>query len=224
VVLVVNERERDALAAVARQASIRVVSNGIDVRAFSAPGPASKSAVVVFCGVMDYKPNVEAVVWFAEDVWPRVRAKRPDATFVVVGANPTAAVMALARRDPSIEVTGRVDAVQPHLWRSAVSVAPVELAQGVQNKVLEALAAGLPVVVTSAVRAGLPAGVERGCLVADEPDGFSRSVVELLNQPPHARRAMAAASRVETMAWSVELAPLQAILEDAARHKSPLQH
>ena len=124
--------------------------------------------------------------------------------------------MALASRDPSISVTGRVPAVQPHLWSAALSVAPLRLAQGVQNKVLEALAAGLPVVMTPAVAAGLPAGVDRGCVTAGEPPAFARAVIDLLNEAPAARRARAAAAHVETLGWPDQLAPLRSLLERAA--------
>jgi len=213
--LVVNEREYDLIAALAPDANVRIVPNGVDTAAFTPPGGPVDAAVVVFSGVMSYAPNVEAVVWFASHVWPLVRAERPDAKFVVVGADPTPAIAALARTDPSIEVTGTVDAVQPHLWRAAIAIAPIRVSRGVQNKVLEALAAGLPVVVTSAVREGLPAGSERGCLTADDAVDFSRSVVQLLNQPAAARRALAGSSQVESLAWPGQLEGLQGILEKA---------
>jgi sugar transferase (PEP-CTERM/EpsH1 system associated) len=215
-VIVVNERERQALDGLAATAPVHVIGNGIDAAAFAPPGPPAEDPVVVFCGVMDYEPNVEAMCWFAGRVWPRIREAKAHARFVIVGANPTHRVRALAVKDPSIEITGRVQAVQPYLWRGAVSVAPLQLARGLQNKVLEALAAGLPVVVTSAVSAGLPATVAPGCLVADEPDAFASRVLDLLNQSSDVRRAMAAASRVETLAWSAGLTPLRAILEAAA--------
>ena len=215
-VLVVNEREQAALKAIAPGVQAHVLRNGIDVTSFAPPSPPSPDPVAVFCGVMDYEPNVEAVCWFATRVWPRVRADRPDARFVIVGSNPASAVQALAHRDASITVTGRVDRVQPHLWNAAVSIAPLFVAQGVQNKVLEALAAGLPVVITSAVGAGLPAIVQKGCATADDAAPFARAVLELMNLAPEARRAMAAAAKVQFLSWSAQLAPLQGWLEEAA--------
>jgi sugar transferase (PEP-CTERM/EpsH1 system associated) len=217
-VTVVTERERQTLRALAPHSHIVVLPNGVDVAAFAPPSPPAEDSVVVFTGMMDYEPNVNAVVWFAKQVWPRIRQDRPDARFVIVGAGPTRAVLALAEGDRSITVTGRVESVQPHLWSSAVSVAPVSVARGLQNKVLEALAAGLPAVVSTAVAAGLPPEVvSRGCLVADEPDDFARAVIGLLDQPALVRRAMAAAAGVHSLSWDRQLAPIEGIL-DRARH------
>lgn len=214
-VMVVSAREREALLRFAPSANVLVVGNGVDGGAFAPPGPPAADPVVVFTGMMDYEPNVEGVLWFTRDVWPAVRAARPDARFVIVGANPTWAVRALGA-DRSIEVTGRVDQVAPHLWRAAVSVAPLHTARGLQNKVLEALAAGLPAVATTPVARGLPAGVERGCAVADDAMVFAHEVLTLLDLAPEARRAKAAAAGVEALTWERQLAPVREILENAA--------
>ena len=220
-VLAVSEEERDTLRAIAPGANIQVVPNGVEVEQFAPPPDAPpREPLVVFCGVMDYAPNVEGVNWFIEQVWPRIRAARPDARFVVVGANPAAALLRLARQDPSIDVTGRVGDVRPFLWRAAVSVAPLRVARGLQNKVLEALAAGLPVVVTSAVRAGLPDGVDRGCDIADAPDTFVSAVVEVLALPATERRTRAAGSGVRRLGWRDQLASLAALLKSAGSGSS----
>ena len=97
-----------------------------------------------------------------------MRAARPDARLIVVGSDPAREVRALALADPSIAVTGAVPAVQPYLWTAALSIAPLWMTQGVQNKVLEALAAGLPVVTTPSVAAGLPPEAVPGCAVAHD--------------------------------------------------------
>ena len=153
---VVNERERRSLLALAPDADVRVVPNGIDTAAFRAEGPPSLEPRVVFAGVFNYEPNATAAVWLAERVWPLVKRRQPDARLTLVGANPSPAVTRLASSDASIEVTGTVPRVQPYLWRSAVATAPLATARGIQNKVLEAIAAGMPVVVTPVVQEGLP--------------------------------------------------------------------
>ena len=214
--LVVNERERQTLQEIAPHARIVTLSNGIDVASFAPAGPPASDPHVIFCGVMDYAPNADAVRWFAEAIWPTVRAARPDARFRIVGARPTAAVLQLAKADRSIEVTGGVDAVQPHLWRSAVSVAPLRVARGLQNKVLEALAAGLPVVTTPAVAAGLPEAVRPGCCECDSAERFASALLELLKMAPEERRARADLASLRTLDWSTCLRPLEDLLASAA--------
>src|SRR5204862_3411890 len=99
--------------------------------------------------------------------------QRPAARLVLAGANPTAAVRALANADATITVTGTVDDIRRYLWRAAVAAAPLFMARGIQNKVVEAIAAGLPCVVTSAVEGGLPNEVKCACVVQDKAAGFA---------------------------------------------------
>jgi len=220
ITLVVNDQERDRLRQIAPHARTAVVMNGIDLQAFRSPEPPVNAPVVIFCGVMNYYPNDEGVRWFAHEVWPRVRARRPDARFLVVGASPRPAIRALSAKDPSIEIVGQVPEVQPYLWRSAVSVAPLRLARGLQNKVLEALAAGLPTVTARAVWDGLPVDVQPGCLAADDPVAFADAVVNLLDRSPAGRREIAGAARLDRLSWSERLSGLEAILRDAAARRT----
>jgi sugar transferase (PEP-CTERM/EpsH1 system associated) len=222
--LVVNERERAALARIAPSAKIHVLPVGIDVESFQPPNPPAASRNVIFCGVMDYEPNERGVAWFADQVWPRVRAAIADAHFTIVGSAPTRVVRQLAERDRSIDVIGNVASVQPYLWRAAVSVAPLHLAQGLQTKVLEALAAGLPVVVTPAVLKGLPADVQPGCLVGKDAADFAERVIQLLKLPPIERRRHAALTPIQTLQWSVQLRSLEKILMAAVSQSRHAAH
>lgn len=217
---VVNERESTVLRAIAPSGNIRVIPNGVDVAALQpleAPGPSSD---VVFCGVMNYPPNEEAAIWLAEAVWPLVRRERPDARLLLVGASPTSRVQGLASDRDGVLVTGSVPRVTPYLWGAAVSAAPLLTARGIQNKVLEAVAAGLPAVVTTAVSNGLPAEVMPACTVADDPGDFARGIVESLGLSPTARRERAALARLSGLTWDAQLAPFRALLEDARRARS----
>jgi polysaccharide biosynthesis protein PslH len=135
----------------------------------------------------------------------------------LVGSDPTAAVRALSAADSTIEVTGTVPDIRPYLWRSAVAVAPLLNARGVQNKVLEAIAAGLPCVVTPAVLEGLPEEVIPACMLARDAEQFAAAVVGLLGREPAGRRAIAERANVPALSWDVQLAPLLGILERAAR-------
>ena len=159
------------------------VPNGVDTAYFEpeagrqSPFPADCEAVV-FTGAMDYWANVDAVLWFAREVWPRVRAERPWALLGIVGARPSPEVTAL--RGPDILVTGRVPDVRPFLQHAAVVVAPMRVARGIQNKVLEGMAMARPVVVTSKGLEGIAATAGRDIVVADDAVSFADAVIELL--------------------------------------------
>jgi sugar transferase (PEP-CTERM/EpsH1 system associated) len=215
--LVVNEKERAALLALAPGSRVQVMENGVDLASFTPPHPPPDSASVVFCGVMNYSPNEAGAVWLANRVWPLVRAARPDAQLQIVGATPSPQVCALASEVSGVTVTGAVPDVRRYLWDAAVAVAPLQVARGVQNKVLEAVAAGLPCVVTKEVAEGLPREVAPACLVSGDAAQFAAEICRLLDLPPARRRAMASGTDLTPLQWSVRLRPLVPLLESAAR-------
>jgi len=165
---------------------------------------------------MNYAPNDKGMRWFVRYVWPLVRTARPDATLAIVGSDPTPALKTLCAPEPSIEVTGRVPDVREWLWGSAVGIAPLHVARGVQNKALEAIAAGLPIVITEAVAGGLPDAAAYASSVANTPDQFAHHVLALLALSPSERRARAAASDLSHLTWSRTLEPLWSLLAHAA--------
>lgn len=186
-------REREVLGQYVDK-PIYVFPNGVDLDYFRPQregGPASP-ARVVFTGNMSYKPNVEAVGDFVSRILPRVWARRPETEFYIVGMDPSPAVRRLAdgRR---IVVTGRVDDVRPYFDAATVAVAPLRIARGLQNKVLEAMAMRVPVVASPAAFNGINAEAGRDVLVADDPESFSRGVVSLLDDPLLRDRHAAAA-------------------------------
>jgi len=213
---VVNEREKAVAKDLAPTANIHVVENGVELERLKPPGPPATGAQVVFCGVMNYAPNEQGMMWFVQHVWPLVKRQRQDATLVIVGASPTAALRSTCADDRSIQVTGRVADVREWLWNSAVSVAPLHVARGVQNKALEAIAAGLPIVMTKAVADGLPT-LGDAASEADDADKFARGVLEVLAMPPAARRARAETADLSRLKWSNTLRPLWSLLEAAVR-------
>jgi polysaccharide biosynthesis protein PslH len=222
VTLCVNERERRLLAALAPNSRVQVLENGVDLDSFRPPADAPRRVPgrVVFTGIMNYEPNAQGALWFAREVWPRVRRALPEATFAIVGAHPTAGVRALHDPGTGIEVTGAVPAVPPLLWPASLAVAPLHTARGVQNKVIEAVAAGLPCVVTPAVREGLPMEVLPACTVADDAARFTEAVIDLLSKPA-AELAALAAIDLAPLSWERRLAALPGLLDEAARTRSP---
>lgn len=173
---------------------IGVFENGVDTDYFlperDYPNPYPSDAKgIVFTGAMDYWPNVDAVAWFAERIFPAVREAVPAAQFTIVGSRPSDAVGMLARQ-PGVVVTGSVPDVRPYLAHAACAVAPLRIARGVQNKVLEALAMARPVVATAQAAEGLRAEAGRDFVLAKGEAEFAQAVVAQLKGAPsfsHAR-------------------------------------
>lgn len=198
---------------------VHAIENGIDT-AFYDPAlrfdpVAGEGPLLVFTGQMDYRPNIEAVTWFADAVLPRIRDAHPSARFAIVGRAPVPAVQALADRQ-GIVVTGAVPDVRDWLAAATLVVAPLRLARGIQNKVLEGMAMARPVVATPAAAEGID---HAGTLcIADDTPAFADSVCDLLANPAHAR-ALGAAARARVVArygWDARLAPLDALLAASA--------
>ena len=193
--------------------AIAALGNGIDLDHFRpdadfAALPVQPAPTILFTGQMDYAPNVEAVDGFARAVLPVVRSRIPDARFVIVGRQPVDAVRALAQR-PGVTVTGAVADVRPWLAAADVVVAPLKLARGIQNKVLEAMAMGKPVVASPAAHEGIDAEPGRHLIVADE-DRQAQAVCALLADPVR-RATIGRAARAHMEAqydWARVLAPL----------------
>jgi sugar transferase (PEP-CTERM/EpsH1 system associated) len=166
-------------------ARVTFVENGVDSDYFRPdpgyPNPyVTGERVLVFTGAMDYWANVDAVTWFAHEVFPRVFADNPSARFYIAGSRPAEPVQRLARL-PGVRVTGAVKDIRPYLAHAAAAVAPLRIARGVQNKVLEALAMAKPVLATSHAIDGLKPWPEFARLVADEATVMARRAVELLD-------------------------------------------
>jgi glycosyltransferase involved in cell wall biosynthesis len=220
--LVVNEREAELARQLSPAANVRVISNGVELGRLRPESGPSDGARIVFCGVMSYAPNDQGMRWFITEVWPIIKRSRPDAALAVVGAEPDRSFEALCARDGSIEVTGRVPDVRPWLWESAVGIAPLQVARGVQNKALEAIAAGLPIVITPEVAAGLPLAATPAAMIAQSPEVFAQDVLELLSMAPEARRARASAADLSALEWTKTLAPMASLFEDAARSRKQI--
>lgn len=221
-------READACLLVSRQEAalfvahqpsassrIHAVSNGVDHTYFD---PALVTAIpyaavpaFVFTGTMDYPPNIDAVSWFAREMLPLIRVKSPSAQFYIVGANPAPLVEAL-RRLPGVFVTGRVPDVRPYIAHATACVAPMRIARGIQNKVLEAMAMARPVIVTADALEGIDATPGTDLLLADTVADFAAACLKA-SGPEGAALGQAARNRVlRDYTWSERLRGLDPLL------------
>ena len=184
-VLFVSEKEAELFKTFSHELSPKIdfVNNGVDIdfftpsKSFANPYKEHETAIV-FTGAMDYWANVDAVVWFVEKVMPELRTKKKGMVFYIVGSKPSSQVRDLHAHD-DVVVTGRVDDMRPYIQYADVIVAPLRIARGIQNKVLEAMAMGKPIVASPQAMEGIDANVS-GVKVADEPNEFVGAVLEML--------------------------------------------
>jgi sugar transferase (PEP-CTERM/EpsH1 system associated) len=223
--LLATPAEEALLRSFAPWARTAVVQNGIELEYFRPVERATLSPAIIFTGAMDYLPNIDAVRYFCAEMLPLVRRHIPQAGFYIVGLNPATEVRRLAEI-PGVVVTGTVPDVRPYYGRTSVCVAPLRMGRGVQNKVLQAMAMGLPVVASSVAQRGLEATPGRHLHVEDEPAAFADRVVGLLTSAAE-NEAMAKHGRtfVESHhAWHVSCGRLESMLRALVRQTPNLQH
>lgn len=210
----VSEAECRLLRSFCTEGEVLAVPNGVDLEYFVPVVERPSSPTCVFVGAMDYPPNIDACVWFAEHVWPAIRRTRSDAQFHIVGRKPTDAVKKLGEV-PGITVVGQVPDVREHVAQASVVVAPLRIARGIQNKVLEALAMAQPVIASAAAMEGLAVADGRELARADTPEEWTQSLLALWNDAAR-RTALGDAGRryVETHhSWDQCLKSLGRLLE-----------
>lgn len=218
--VITAERERALMEGIAPGCGVRVLANGVDTAYFAPRVGPSTSRTMVFFGAMDYGANIEAATTLVREVLPRVRGAHPDARVVIAGARPSLEVQRLAG-ESHVLVTGYVPDMRPVVQGCGVCVFPLRVARGVQNKVLEAMAMGVPVVTTPAVAEGVTARPGSELQVASLGDGgvaLAAAVGRLFDDPEGAA-AMAARGRARVEAdygWAPRSAELAAIMAEAA--------
>lgn len=184
-VTAVSEGDAEAIRRASGQSDVSVVENGVDGAHFAPlPGVAPEPAHAVFTGSLDWRPNQDGVLWFLEEVWPRVRAAVPAARLSVVGRQPPAPLVARVRAAPGAELHASVPDVRPYLARAAVSVVPLRVGGGSRLKIPEALASGRPVLSTTVGAEGLH--LPGGITVADGAEAFAAALVALFAEPARA--------------------------------------
>ena len=215
-VLAVSDADAAALQSLVPGLTVTVIPNGIDTQTYRPPISNLQSPIsnLVFTGTMDFRPNVDAVLWFARKVLERVRAEVPEACFVVVGQRPHRRLDRL-RDDPAVRLTGWVEDTRPYIAQAAVYVAPLRMGGGTRLKLLEAMAMGKAVVATRLGAEGYPVTDGRELLLADTPADFAAAVVALLHAPERrAELGRAARAFVEQRYdWRVIVPRMEAVYE-----------
>lgn len=177
-VVLVSENEAAMMAQLAQARNVYAITNGVDLDYYR-PKPGNTESGCVFIGALDYFPNMDGIVWFARTIWPNVRAHRPEARLAIVGRKPVPAVRDLSAI-PGVDVIGQVPDVRPYLAAASVVIAPLRIARGLQNKVLEAMSYGKAVVASPSALAGFGMKPDLPAHQANEPVDWVESLVQLL--------------------------------------------
>jgi sugar transferase (PEP-CTERM/EpsH1 system associated) len=188
--------------------------NGVDTQYFRPTDASYEPDTITFVGRMDYYPNQECMLDFCRTAMPILRARRPRIKLLIVGAEPSRAIKALGAL-PGVTVTGSVPDVRPYLWASAVTVAPLRIARGTQNKILEAMAMGVPTVASVAAARGVDAEPEHHLLTAVTPEEYADAILRILGEPLE-RRRLSDAGRARVLShhsWDRSMEMLDQILE-----------
>jgi glycosyltransferase involved in cell wall biosynthesis len=191
------------------------VSTGVDVDYFARPTAAVPAADMVFCGSMDWLPNVDGVEYFLAEILPLIRRKLPGATFTIAGRSPDPRVIKAAQGVEGVSVTGTVSDMRPYLWGSRISVVPLRIGGGTRLKIYESMAAGAPVVSTSVGAEGLRYTNGQDIALADDPAQFADTCIRLLTDDA-ARSALARRAReraVNEFSWAAVAREFETILE-----------
>lgn len=197
--VVASEADAAAIHALLPQLALRIIPNGVDSEFYRPDAVLDRDIVLparslVFTGKMDFRPNIDAVSWFVDEVFPLIRSQAPDAHFYIVGQKPHPRVVALGKK-PGVIVTGYVDDVRPYIAQAAVYVVPLRIGGGTRLKIMEAMAMAAAVVSTSLGCEGFPLMADQHLMIADRESDFAAAVVELLHDQAQARRLGAQARR-----------------------------
>jgi sugar transferase (PEP-CTERM/EpsH1 system associated) len=226
-VFITSQAEIEALGA--ESPHVLAVGNGVDTDYFrpdpGLPAPDPQSPCLVFTGWMNYRPNIDGVCWFVREVMPLLRQRLGGLTFRIVGRNPAPKVVQLARC-PGVVVTGSVPDVRPYLSAATAAVVPLRIARGVQNKVLEAMAMGKPVVASSGALTGLDVVAGQEALRADSPDEWVEHILSLSGDTaacqPSQLGARARQCVVERYNWARRMAPMVDVCMKLAGCEAPV--
>lgn len=178
-----SDVDSERLREIAPQSQVLTVPNGVDLQYFYPSGLEKNASSLIFVGTLNWYPNVEAVIYIANTLWPKLKKLHPDLTFHIVGANPPQQISALAQRDPSFKVHGFVEDIRPMIEQATVYVCPIRDGGGTKLKILDAMAMGAPIVAYPLACEGIEVTPGHDVLFAETDDEFVRQISELLGSP-----------------------------------------
>ncbi|HTW50219.1 MAG TPA: glycosyltransferase [Acidobacteriaceae bacterium] len=222
--LLISPKDREAIDPNHRLDNVFFNPHGTDVHYFAPPpGNVRDGNTIAFSGSMFMDTNTHAALYFHREILPLIWAERPHTRFMIVGKNPPRPVLRLAE-DSRVTVTGFVPDLRPYLWKAAVGINPVRMAAGMQNKLIEGLAAGLPMVISPEANEGIHAPAGKAVLVAHSPQEFAASVLALLDDPARAGELGAQGQAFVQADWSWEhhFEHLDALLQQLAGNRVPV--
>lgn len=222
-VVAVSANDRETMRSEYGIKSIADVPTGVDTQFFRPQGGIARQPLnLVFTGSMDWLPNEDAIQYFTKEIMPIIRQQVPGVTLTVVGRKPYDSLVELARRDPSIIVTGRVEDVRPYMERADAYVVPLRIGGGTRLKIYEAMAMEKPIISTTVGAEGLPARDGMELLLADTPEAFAERVVRVLTDESYARELGARGAKMvrERFGWDKVAESFTEICRLAARRSS----
>ena len=204
-VIAVSKADAELLGELHGISNVDVVPTGVDAAYFAKPSTITREAGsgLVFCGSMDWRPNVDGILWFVREVLPIIQRQQPSCTLTIVGRKPEPAIRQLAAKNSLIRVTSTVDDVRPYLWAGRVSIVPLHSGSGTRLKIYESMASEVPVVSTTVGAEGLEVMSPHNIRIADTAESFAEACLVLLeNDAEHKRQARAAEQLVrERFSW-----------------------
>ena len=215
-VLVLTPQERQNLLKHAPDLKTSVIPYGIDLEKYEADPDHETEESLLITGFFQHVPNQDAVAWFCQYVWPKVKERHPNLTLYIVGRHPPPFFKDICRRHPGVIVTGEVEDLRPYLSKARLYICPMRLGSGLRGKILQAIAQGLPVVSTTHAAEGIPAQTGHNMMLADTPAIMARSIDLLLNEPElRLRLARNAREILKPMySWDVCTDKLEHVIKD----------
>jgi glycosyltransferase involved in cell wall biosynthesis len=215
-VIAVSEIDASRMKNIFQIETVSSVQTGVDVEYFAARGVAPPTSDIVFCGSMDWLPNVDAVDYFLTEIFPLIRANIPGASFTIAGRSPDARVLKAVQKLTGVTVTGKVEDMRPYLWGAKISIVPIRIGGGTRLKIYECMAAGVAVISTTVGAEGLRYKDGEDIVIADDPGSFAAACVRLLTDDA-SRGAIArnALQRAQSeFSWAAVSYAFEAILEN----------